>query len=254
MRVTILIPTYNERENIEKMLQTTCGIIRKQRSDKYKILVVDDRSPDGTGEFVKKYSKKHKEVILLSGKKKGLGSAMIRGYKFAMRKLKADVVVSNEADFAFEPRKIPFMVRKIKEGYDVIVGSRHVGKGRTTGWTMERKINHWVANEFFSTWVAGVTEVHDHNGAFRAIRVKGVLEKLKFGKFKIVGFGFFSYSLFKLTQVTRLFYEFPITYRFRTKGESKISFNPRYFGTYLRDVFEYMKMSFQIRLEKLNII
>lgn len=252
MRVVCIIPTYNERENIGRMLDLMLEIILKEKKDKYAILVVDDNSPDGTGEIVRQYESN--KIILLSGKKRGLGYAMIRGYKYAIEKLKADVVVSNEADFAFDPRKIPFMVDKIKEGNDVIIGSRHVGGGKTKGWTLNRKLNHWIANKLFATWVAGVNRVYDHNGAFRAIRVKGVLDKINLNKLKVKGFGFFSYFLFKLTLVTDKFYEFPIVYSFRARGESKISFNPKYFRTYMRDVSEYIKLSFQIRVEKIKIL
>lgn len=252
MRVVCIIPTYNEKENITRMLDVMARIISRQKKDRYTVLVVDDNSPDGTGDLVKKY--KSKKIILLSGKKKGLGKAMIRGYMYAIKKLKADVVVSNEADFAFDPRAIPFMVNKIKEGHDVIIGSRHVGDGRTEGWTLNRKLNHWIANKFFATWVAGVNNVYDHNGAFRAIRVNGVLNQIGLDKLNVNGFGFFNYSLFKLTQVTDKFYEFPIVYKFREKGESKVSFNSKYFHTYLSDVREYVKLSLQIRFEKLRII
>lgn len=234
------------------MLDVMLRVISKQKKDKYVVLVVDDNSPDGTGKLVQQY--KSKKIILLSGRKKGLGRAMIRGYKYSIKELKADVVVSNEADFAFDPKLIPLMVRKIRAGYDVVIGSRHVGDGGTEGWTFNRKINHWIANKFFATWVAGVSNVYDHNGAFRAIRVASVLDKVNFNELKINGFGFFNYLLFRLTLITDKFYEFPVTYRFRQRGESKVSFNPRYFRTYLRDVIEYIKLSLRIRLEKLGIM
>lgn len=253
MRVVVIIPTYNEKESITKMLDVTSEAIKKDKKHQYKILIVDDYSPDGTGNIVRNYPEFSRLVIMLSGKKRGLGCAMIKAYKYSIKNLKADVIVSNEADFAFDPKKIPFMVHKIEEGFDVVVGSRHVGSGSVSGWTWSRKLNHWVANKFFATWVSGVTEVYDHNGAFRAIRVKSVLDKLNLNKFKVSGFGFFNYSLFKLTQVTSKFFEFPVNYKFREKGESKISFNPKYFGTYLKDVLEYIKLSFKIRLEKSNI-
>ncbi len=250
MKVICIIPTYNEKENIIRMLDVMLRIISRQKKDEYIVLVVDDNSPDGTGSLVRKY--KSKKIILLSGKKKGLGKAMIRGYKYAIKNLGADIVVSNEADFAFNPKFIPSMVKKIKEGYDVVIGSRHVGNGRVEGWTLNRKLNHWVANKFFATWVAGVNNVYDHNGAFRAIRVNGVLDEIGLNRLNVNGFGFFNYSLFKLTQVTDKFYEFPIIYRFREKGESKVSFNPKYFRTYLNDVGEYARLSLRIRFEKLK--
>ena len=262
MRVTIIIPTYNEKENIGDLIIKTFAVV-KGKADDYRILVVDDNSPDGTGSLVKKLQSpakqgqalpdKFKNLYLLDGKKEGVGKAMIRGYRYALEKLGPDIIVSTEADFAYDPKYIPQAVAKIKEGYDVVVGSRHVGIGKTECWTLSRKINHWVANKFFATWVAGVREVYDHNGAFRAIRVNNVLDKVNFRKIKVTGFGFFSYFLFKLTQITDKFHELPVIYRFRKKGESKVSFNPKYFGTYLHDVFEYIILSFKIRLEKINI-
>ena len=195
MRVVVIIPTYNERENIGRMLDVMISIVGRQREDTYFILVVDDSSPDGTGEIVKNFAKKNKNVLLLGGKKRGLGVAMIRGYKYAIKNLKADVVISNEADFAFDPKHIPFMLKKIKEGYDVVVGSRHVGVGKTEGWTLVRKFNHFVANKIFATFIAGVREVDDHNGALRAIKVKGVLDKIDLSRLGVTGFGFFNYSL-----------------------------------------------------------
>ncbi len=171
----------------------------------------------------------------------------------AANNLSPEIVVSTEADFAYDPKYIPQAVDKVKEGFDVVVGSRHVGIGKTEGWTLSRKLNHWVANKFFATWVAGVSEVYDHNGAFRAIKVEGVLDHLNFSEINTSGFGFFSHFLFKLTKITDKFYELPIVYKFRIRGESKVSFNPKYFMTYLHDVFEYILLSFKIRLEKINI-
>lgn len=222
-----------------------------KRLKKYKFLtlIVDDNSPDGTGRVIQKYMLRNRNIVLLKGKKQGLGVAMIRGYRYAMEKLKADIVVSNEADGAYDPNKIPFMIKKIEAGWDVVVASRHVAHGQTQGWTVSRKLNHWVANTFFATWIAGVYQVRDHNGAFRAIRVKGVLDNLDFSNFPIRGFGFFSYCLFRLTKVTDKFYEFPVTYKFRTRGESKVSFNPKYIKTYIKDILEYVFLSLKIRFE-----
>ena len=252
MRIVLIVPTYNERENIGPFLDRLLVLTKKEK-DEYKILVVDDNSPDGTGEIVKNYSKNQKNIVLLSGSRKGLGVAMLRAYRFSIKKLKPDVLVSTEADFAYEPRHIPFMVEKIKEGADVVIGSRHVGRGKAEGWTLSRRLNHWFANKFFATWVAGVKEVYDHNGALRAIRVKGVLDKLNLNSLKVSGFGFFNYSLFKLTLITKKFYEFPVTYKFRSRGESKVSFNPKYISFYLHDVFEYIGFAFKIRMEKFTM-
>ncbi|MDO8488378.1 MAG: glycosyltransferase [bacterium] len=252
MRVVHIIPTYNEKENIVLLLPELVKIARQDKTRKHLILVVDDNSPDRTGEVVKKFTLTHPEVFLLTGQKQGLGKAMIRGLTYALEKLKADVVIPNEADFAFDPKYILPALEKVDEGVDVVVGSRHVGGGQTEGWTTNRKINHWVANTFFATWVAGIREVSDHNGAFRAVRVKGVQDKLSLRNYP-TGFGFFCYWLYRLTRVTEKFYELPVTYKFRVRGESKISFNPKYIMGYLRDVAEYIKLSFKIRQERYTI-
>ncbi len=249
--VVHIIPTYNEKENITAMLRILDKLAKKDKKRLHKVLVVDDNSPDGTGKIVKMLAQKDKKIYLVTGKKKGLGSAMIRGLRYATSQLKADIVVSNEADFAFDPKHIPYMLEKLDMGFDVVIGSRHIGSGKTEGWTVNRKVNHWVANTLFASWIAGVSEIKDHNGAFRAIRVRGVLDKINLENLNATGFGFFNYFLFRLTQVTSKFHEFPIVYKFRTAGESKVSFNPKYFKTYLRDVSEYITLSMSIRVEKI---
>jgi len=252
MKVVNIIPTYNEKENIGLMLKALDKIAQKTPQYQFITLVVDDNSPDGTGEIVKKYAKNHPRVHLITGPKKGLGHALIRGYQYAMEKLKADVIIPNDCDFSFDPQKIPDLLKKIDEGYDVVVASRHVGRGGTKGWSLFRKLNHWVSNVFFASWVAGIKEVKDHNGNFKAIRVKGVLDKVPLDnllkKIKIRGFGFQAYILYELSKVTDKFCEVPVIFKFRTRGEAKIG--KKYLKSYLRDVLEYMKLSILIRLER----
>lgn len=246
MKVVILIPTYNEKENIGKLLKQISKM-------EHTILIVDDNSPDGTGNIVKEFMSKNKKIYLLSHKKEGLGKAMIRGYKYALKNLKPDIVITNEADFGFEFSLMPKMIKKIIQGFDVVVASRHIGNGRADGWTVSRKLNHFIANTVFARLVAGVSEIYDKNGAFRAIRVKGVLEKVNFNKFPTTGFSFFFYLIYELSKITNKFYEIPATFNFRTRGETKVSFNPKYLRVYLSDIIEYIRNAFLIRLERSNI-
>ena len=109
-------------------------------------------------------------------------------------------------------------------------------------------LNHFLANTFFAGWVAGVDAVKDRNGAMRAVRVKGVLDKLDFNRFPTRGFAFFFFQIYKLSKITDKFYEIPSVFRFRSRGESKVSFNPKYFRTYLADILEYIRLAFAIRL------
>ena len=248
-----MIPTYNEKENIGKLLTELIARFKKLPKHKFQILIVDDFSPDGTGDIVRNFQKKHKNIFLLTGHKKGLGKAMIRGYQYVLKNLKTDCVITNEADFGFSFKHLSLMLKKLEEGYDVVVASRHVGSGRSDGWTVNRKLNHWIANTFFAGFVGGIKEVGDKNGAFRAIRTKGVLDKINFAKFPLTGFGFFFYFIYKLSKVTNKFYEFPSIFTFRKMGESKVSFNSKYLKTYFKDVYEYIKLACKIRLERSNI-
>lgn len=248
-KIVYIIPTYNEKENILPMLELLDKILTGLKKYKFQILVVDDNSPDGTGEIVTKFAKKHKETILLSGKKMGLGAAMIRGIKYSIKKLNADIVISNEADFSYSPKKVPLMIKKLESGFDVIAGSRRISDLKN--WSVGRRVIHFIANSFFAGLVAGVSEVKDHNSAFKAVRVKGVLEKINFTDFPH-GFAFFNYFLYRLSVLTPRIYEFETEFKPRTKGESKISFNSKYINRFAKDIIEYSKNCLRIRLEKLG--
>lgn len=250
LKVVNIIPTYNEKENVGRMIETLQRIARENPKYEFSHLIADDNSPDGTAEIVRKYMKKDKRIKLIEGKRVGLGEALIRSYKFAEDKMNADIIIPNDCDFSFDPNKIVDLLKKINEGYDVVVASRHVGGGGTEGWSFFRKLNHLIANELFAWYVAGIRQVHDHNGNFKAIRVKGVLDKIPMYKLRVKGFGFQCFIIYQLSKVTDKFFEIPVIFKFRTAGETKVSFNKKYLKTYLRDVFEYMWLCVNIRVEK----
>jgi dolichol-phosphate mannosyltransferase len=253
MKVVNIIPTYNEGKTIGAMLDHLLRIEKENPQYEFIHLVADDTSPDGTGEIVRRYLKDHKSIQLITGPKKGLGEASLRSYQYAVEKLGAEVIIPNDADRSFSPDYIPELLKKIDEGYDVVVGSRHLGTGGTEGWSLFRKLNHFVANILFATYVAGIKEVKDHNGSFKAIRVKGVLDQVDFDKLvkkiKIRGFVIQTYILYELSKYTKKFFEVPVVFKFDPKAESKVS-NPKYFKIYLRDTFEYMKLCVLMRLER----
>lgn len=253
MKVVNIIPTYNEAKTIGAMLEALLKIAKENPQYQFIHLVADDTSPDGTAEIVKKYIKNHKSIQLITGPKKGLGEALLRSYRYAVEKLGADVIIPNDSDRSFSPDYIPELLKKIDEGYNVVVGSRHVGTGGTEGWSLFRKLNHWVANILFATYVAGIKEVKDHNGNFKAIRVKGVLDQVDFDKLmkkiRIRGFVIQAYILYELSKYTKKFAEVPVVFKFDPKAESKVS-NPKYFKIYLRDTLEYMKLCVLMRLER----
>lgn len=248
-----LVPTYNEAENIPLMLAALDDVAKKHPQFRFTNLIVDDSSPDGTGDLVTAYAKTHPQTILLTGKKQGLGKALIRGYQYAINELKADIVVTNDADFLFDPYDAPKLIQKIVEGYDVAIGSRHSSQGiKVVGWPMGRYVTHWVANNFFASIVAGNHEVHDHNGDFRAIRVKNVLDRVEWDKLPTRGYGFLNYMIYELSKTGARFTEVPVVLKWRERGESKVSFNPKYIRTFMRDTLEYIVLCFKIRLDRLS--
>lgn len=240
-KLVYIIPTYNEIENIVKMLLEVEKIFLDLPNYHSSILVVDDKSPDGTGKFVEAFSKKHRNVYLLSGNKNGLGSAMIRGYKFAMNEMKADIIVSNEADFSYNPKVMLDMIKKIEEGFDVVFGSRKLSN--INKWPLTRQIIHYIANTIFAKVVAGVDQIEDHNSAFKAIRVKNVLDKISFKNFPN-GFSFFNYFAYKITTINPNIYELKTNFKPRTRGVSKMA---------IKDSLEYIINCMQIRFEKITL-
>lgn len=249
-RVVNLIPTFNERENVGTMITLLEKIARQNPRYIWRHLIIDDYSVDGTADAVKKLARENSHIHLLEGPRIGLGEALCRGYLFAIKNLKADIIVSNDCDFSYDPHLIPLMLKKIREGCDIVVASRHIRGGASEGWTAFRRFNHFIANDIFAGRVAGIREVHDHNGNFRAMRVNGVLNQIDWAKVPVKGFGFLMYALYRLSTVTSRFCEFPVVFTFRTKGESKVSFNRRYVRTYLRDVMEYIRLCLSIRLKR----
>jgi len=140
MQVSIIIPTYNEKENIESLVTQLLTLPTRVH-----IIVVDDNSPDGTGEIAERLAVENAgrvRVIRRPGKL-GLGTAYIAGFKEALAE-RADLVFSMDADFSHNPRYVPDIVDKINQGYDLVIGSRYMQGGGSTQ-TLDRKVISWGA-------------------------------------------------------------------------------------------------------------
>src|SRR5260370_75034 len=126
MKVVIIIPTYNEKGNIEKLVSILQEDIFPQIKDHdMNILIADDNSPDGTAEEVKSLQGKWKNLFLNSAEKKGLGAAYVRAMTYAIGQLKADVMFEMDGDLSHDPTKIPLFLKKIDEGFDMVIGTRY---------------------------------------------------------------------------------------------------------------------------------
>jgi glycosyltransferase involved in cell wall biosynthesis len=217
-QVTAIVPTYNERENIEslvtQLLALPIGV---------NVIIVDDNSPDGTGEIADRLARKHRgrlEVIHRSGKL-GLGTAYIAGFKRALKE-GADLICTMDADFSHNPRYIPDLVDRIDQGYDLVIGSRYVDGGGTSGCTRSRKLLSQGANAF-SRAILGL-HAYDATAGFRCYR-RQVLEAVGLDEIEADGYSFLIEMLYRVQRLGWRVGESPILFENRRQGVSKISRN-----------------------------
>ncbi|PIU03867.1 hypothetical protein COT44_01120 [Candidatus Shapirobacteria bacterium CG08_land_8_20_14_0_20_39_18] len=244
MKVVNLLSTYNEKENIKLMVETLDEIAEKLPKYEFVTLVADSHSPDGTGEIVRDLAKNRKDLFLLETPR-GLGISLIQGYRYAMEELKADIVIPNDCDFQWDPHQIPDMLEKIEEGYDVVVPSRHL-KGGKDYFSGFRKLTHFISNTLFNYYWAGIKQVHDLAGNFKAIRVKGILDKVDLERINVKGFVIQSMIIYELSKTGAKFIEIPAVFGERRGGVTKVGFNLQF----IKDIFETVKNSTKIRLER----
>src|SRR3989304_9137649 len=179
MKVVIVIPTYNERDSTERMIEALAAEIPKVKNHKIEVLYVDDTSPDKTFELVQEKGKKYPWLhLLLNKEKKGLGVAYAKGFKYAMEEFKADYIMEFDGDFQHRPDEIKRLVDKIDEGYEYIIGSRYIPGGSIPAeWDFKRKFLSVVGN-----WVARIglllPKAHDLTTGFKLTKIRGVLDRI----------------------------------------------------------------------------
>lgn len=178
-KVIIIMPTYNEAKNIGRMIKELfTNEFPKIKKAEMHLLVVDDNSPDGTGEIVKKAMGEHNNLHLVTGEKEGLGMAYIRGMKYAMKELNADAVMEMDSDFQHPPAFVAPMVEAYLEGADYAIGSRYIPGGSIPKeWSFFRKAISYFGNLFIRI-VLVKPKLHDLTTGFRLTKVRGVLDKI----------------------------------------------------------------------------
>ncbi|MFH1792434.1 MAG: glycosyltransferase [Patescibacteria group bacterium] len=225
-KIVVIMPTYNEATNIGLMIDELVGVeFPKITKANMLLLIVDDNSPDGTGNIVKDYMKKYKNVHLLVGDKKGLGMAYVRGMRYSMKMLGADAVIEMDADFQHDPVYVKRLVNAYLEGADYVIGSRYVKGGSIPkSWAWYRKAMSFFGN-LFARVVLFKFNLHDMTTGFRLTRVKGVLEKIKLESIRELHRFAHKIDLFyQTTKLTKNVVEVPIHFKQRTKDISKFSF------------------------------
>ena len=214
--IFISIATYNERENIEKLIRQ----IFQLNLENINIVVTDDNSPDGTASIVEQLQKEFNNLRLIkrSGKL-GYGSAHIAAFKFALKN-GADIIISMDADLSHNPAQIPELLQKINQGADIVIASRKIKGGKVIGWNLWRKF--CSASAMLVARLILRLKTHDVTNGFRAYR-REVLEKLDLNSIKSNGYSFLEEVIYKLEKINFKIKEIPSTFIDREYGRSKFS-------------------------------
>jgi dolichol-phosphate mannosyltransferase len=216
-RQVVIIPTYNEKENIEKIIRA----IRDQEVD-FHILVIDDGSPDGTAAIVKSLQSEFKESLFIIERagKQGLGTAYITGFKWAVEH-KYDYIFEMDADFSHPPKDLPRLYKACHEdGADLAIGSRYCNGISVVNWPIGRVIMSYYASTYVRT-VLGM-KVYDTTAGFKCYRRK-VLETIDFSRIRMKGYGFQIEMKYNTYKLGFKIVEVPIIFVDRTEGTSKMS-------------------------------
>lgn len=212
--VAVVIPTYNEAENIEPLVARLLALPLPLR-----VIVVDDNSPDGTGDIVDRLAAADGRVIPIHRPAKlGLGTAHIAGFRRALAD-GAQVIVSMDADFSHDPRYIPAMVDRMG-ACDLVIGSRYVRGGGTRFCTLPRKLLSWGANAFAKAMLG--LRARDCTAGFRCYR-REVLERVGLDEIFSEGYSFLIEMLYRTQRLGYRVGEVPIIFENRRRGASKVS-------------------------------
>ena len=215
MRSVVVLPTFNEAENIEQFLRAV-----RKAAPETDVLVVDDDSPDGTGALAEEVGNDLGRISLLSRPgKRGLGSAYRDGFAHVLDE-GYDVVVTMDADLSHDPERIPDFLRLIADGADLVIGSRYVTGGGTTDWPIRRQLLSRWGNAYTRT-ILGVSP-RDCTGGYRAYRSTS-LASIDPTSTSAEGYAFMTELVRRLSAQGGNIVESPIIFRDRTHGKSKMS-------------------------------
>lgn len=214
-RAVVIVPTYNESDNLVKLVERVLG-----QDPRLDILVVDDGSPDGTGDLAERIAAENPRVNAIHrASKLGLGTAYIAGFRWALER-NYDYIFEMDADFSHDPRELPEFLEAIKNA-DLVLGSRYQhGQVNVVNWPMSRLFLSYFAN-IYARSITG-TPVFDATGGFKCFRRK-VLEAIDLGTIKSNGYAFQIEMTFRAWKKGFRVMEIPIVFVDRTEGQSKMS-------------------------------
>ncbi len=236
-KILVVIPTYNEAENIGRLLPVVL-----RQAEGIEVLVVDDGSPDGTASLIREMMKSEPRIYILErGAKMGLGSAYVAGFKYALEK-EYDFVFEMDADFSHNPQEITHFLEKISE-YDLVIGSRYTNGVRVLNWPISRLLLSYGANVY--TRFMTRLPVYDATGGYKCYR-RAVLESIDLDRIKSNGYAFQIEMTYKAWKKGFRLVEIPIIFLDRRQGTSKMSKNIVY-----EAIFMLWKLRFQSLFHRL---
>lgn len=220
MKSLVIIPTYNEIENIEAIIRAVFS-----QTARFHILIIDDGSPDKTGERVKtlqnEFNTPEERLFLLNrGKKKGLGTAYLAGFRFGLEK-DYDFIFEMDADFSHNPKDLERLLNTaIEENIDLVIGSRYIKGVNVVNWPLGRVLLSYIAS-IYVRFITGLP-VKDTTAGFKCYR-RSVLETIDLSRIKFVGYAFQIEMKFTAWKHGFKIKEIPIVFVNRVKGESKMT-------------------------------
>jgi dolichol-phosphate mannosyltransferase len=214
-RAVVCLPTYNERENLERMVRALGGVLPEGGS----VLVIDDSSPDGTGEIADRLAAELPWVdVLHRPSKQGLGRAYVDGFRRALED-GAELVLEIDCDFSHDPADVPRLIAAVEGGADLALGSRYVSGGGTANWGLVRRLISRGASIYTRTLLM---PVHDATGGFKCFR-RHVLESIELETIDAAGYVFQIETTYRALRNGFRVVEIPIRFVDRTAGTSKMS-------------------------------
>ncbi|MDO8487424.1 MAG: glycosyltransferase [Candidatus Curtissbacteria bacterium] len=241
MKLVVNIPTYNEKENIESCIKNVLAQAKNLKGLDLEILVSDSHSPDGTGEIVKKISRTNPKVHYLDVKERGLGVGIVKGHRYAIDKLKADILAQMDGDLSHDPVTLPQMISFINQGYDLVNGSRMIKGGKNLlGWH-RRLFTRGSALFCKLSW--GTFKLTEYTNSYRVF-TRGLFQKIDFSKvpWKSKTYIIQPAFLYAAIEAGAKIKEVPITFQDRKKGYSKAKI--------VAYTFDVLRFGIRVRLEK----
>ena len=237
----IIIPTYNEKENIEKIIRKVFSLDKS-----FHVLVIEDESPDGTADIVKGLQKEFSDNLHIEERsgKLGLGTAYIHGFKWALNK-DYQFIFEMDADFSHNPDDLIRLYNACSsEGGEVAIGSRYVKGVNIVNWPMSRLLMSFFASKYVK-FITGMP-IHDSTAGFKCYK-REVLETINFNKIQFVGYAFQIEMKFKSWKYGFNVVEVPVIFTDRTEGTSKMSG-----GIFFEAVFGVLQMKIKSLFRKFN--